>query len=143
MYDAVVTCFFLDTAHNVIQYLETIWDVLAEDGVWVHLGPLQWHWSDAKMYEGKEEMSIEVGFDAMVEIAKRIGFEFDFDAREFDEAIASSGNVVRGDPDDVDPKTILTHLRVPYMSNPLSMRPQLYDCGFFVASKRGISDSQL
>lgn len=136
MYDAVVTCFFLDTGHNVIQYLETIWDALAADGVWVHLGPLQWHWSDANTYEGNEEMSIEIGFDAVVEIAKRIGFEFDFDAREFDEAIASSGNVAPGDPDDADPKTILTRLRVPYMSNPLSMRPQVYDCGFFVASKR-------
>ena len=135
MYDAVVTCFFLDTGHNVIQYLETIWDVLAEGGVWVHLGPLQWHWSDAKMYEGDEEMSIEIGFDAVVEIAKRIGFEFDFDAREFDD-LASS--VAPGDPDeDTQPKTILTRVRVPYMSNPLSMRPQVYDCGFFLASKRG------
>ena len=101
----------------------------------LHLGPLQWHWSDAKMYEGDEEMSIEIGFDAVVEIAKRIGFEFDFDAREFDD-LASS--VAPGDPDeDTQPKTILTRVRVPYMSNPLSMRPQVYDCGFFLASKRG------
>jgi hypothetical protein len=87
------------------------------------------------MYEGDEEMSIEIGFDAVVEIAKRIGFEFDFDAREFDD-LASS--VAPGDPDeDTQSKTILTRVHVPYMSNPLSMRPQVYDCGFFLASKRG------
>jgi len=27
-FDAVVTCFFLDTAHNVVEYMEIIWRVL-------------------------------------------------------------------------------------------------------------------
>ena len=161
MYDAVVTCFFLDTSHNVIQYLETIWDVLAAGGVWVHLGPLQWHWSDANMYEGNEEMSIEVGLDAVVEIAKKIGFVFEFDAREFGDerhdvdvhpGVHPDVHHAPNDSDDSDDSdasnddlvsvsdqtSILTRLRVPYMSNRLSMRPQVYDCAFFVARKPSI-----
>lgn len=27
-FDAVVTCFFIDTAHNVVAYMQTIWEVL-------------------------------------------------------------------------------------------------------------------
>ena len=27
-FDAVVTCFFLDTAHNVFEYMDVIWHVL-------------------------------------------------------------------------------------------------------------------
>lgn len=38
MFDSVVTVFFLDTAHNVIAYIETIYDVLKPGGYWVNLG---------------------------------------------------------------------------------------------------------
>lgn len=43
-FDAVVTCFFIDTAHNVIEYMETIWRVLkvrvqvAKGGQWYQRG---------------------------------------------------------------------------------------------------------
>ena len=40
-FDAVVTCFFIDTAHNVLEYLETVWKILTPRGIWVNLGPLQ------------------------------------------------------------------------------------------------------
>lgn len=42
-YSAVVTCFFLDTATTVYDYLTTISTILSPRGVWVNLGPLQWH----------------------------------------------------------------------------------------------------
>lgn len=38
MFDSVVTVFFLDTAHNVIAYIETIYDILKPGGYWVNLG---------------------------------------------------------------------------------------------------------
>mgnify|MGYP000359393137 CR=1 FL=1 len=34
-WDVFVTCFFLDTAPNVIEYIETIWRILKPGGVWV------------------------------------------------------------------------------------------------------------
>lgn len=42
-YDGIVTCFFLDTATNIYEYLWTIQQVLRVGGAWVHVGPLQWH----------------------------------------------------------------------------------------------------
>ncbi|XP_042278145.1 carnosine N-methyltransferase isoform X2 [Thunnus maccoyii] len=36
-WDCVATCFFIDTAHNVIQYVETIWNILKPGGVWINL----------------------------------------------------------------------------------------------------------
>lgn len=42
-FDVVATCFFVDTAHNIIDYLKTIRNVLKEGGVWINIGPLHWH----------------------------------------------------------------------------------------------------
>lgn len=41
MWDCVATCFFIDTAHNVLDYIETIWNILKPGGVWINLGKLQ------------------------------------------------------------------------------------------------------
>jgi len=32
-WDAVVTCFFLDTAHNIVEYIEIISKILKDGGV--------------------------------------------------------------------------------------------------------------
>ena len=43
-YDFVVTAFFLDTAYNVYEYLETIKNLLRKrKGIWINVGPVQWH----------------------------------------------------------------------------------------------------
>lgn len=42
-FDSVVTVFFLDTAHNVIAYIETIYDILKPGGYWVNLGNVTLH----------------------------------------------------------------------------------------------------
>jgi len=44
-WDAVVTCFFLDTAPVVIEYIEAIHRLLRPGGVWVNFGPLLYHWA--------------------------------------------------------------------------------------------------
>ena len=41
-YDAVVTCFFLDTCKEIIEYLEIIAGLLAPGGTWINLGPLNY-----------------------------------------------------------------------------------------------------
>lgn len=112
-YNAVVTCFFLDTAHNVIEYMEILWDVLEPGGIWIHFGPLQWHWADAHTYLSEEEISIEVPLDKVVEIAKNIGFVFDDD----------------------DDDGMKDGIPCPYMSTIHGMRPQVYDCAFWKARK--------
>lgn len=39
-YDVVLTYFFIDTARNLVSYLDTIKRVLRKGGYWVNLGPL-------------------------------------------------------------------------------------------------------
>jgi carnosine N-methyltransferase len=54
-FDAVATVFFLDTAPNVIRYLEVIRNCLKPGGVLVNTGPLLWHFeNNAPGNHGKE-----------------------------------------------------------------------------------------
>jgi carnosine N-methyltransferase len=43
MYDAVTTIFFIDTAPNVLRYIESVFNCLKHGGIWINLGPLKWH----------------------------------------------------------------------------------------------------
>lgn len=64
----MVTCFFIDTAHNIVQYLETLWTVLRPGGLWVNIGPLLYHYADS------EEDSIELPWDMVKVVAAKVGF---------------------------------------------------------------------
>eukprot|EP00586_Coscinodiscus_wailesii_P014437 CAMPEP_0172515712 /NCGR_PEP_ID=MMETSP1066-20121228/270010_1 /TAXON_ID=671091 /ORGANISM="Coscinodiscus wailesii, Strain CCMP2513" /LENGTH=466 /DNA_ID=CAMNT_0013296861 /DNA_START=268 /DNA_END=1668 /DNA_ORIENTATION=- len=44
-WQGVASCFFLDTAPNIIDYLKVIYDMLDEGGIFVNFGPLLFHWS--------------------------------------------------------------------------------------------------
>ena len=39
-WDSVVTCFFIDTAHNIVEYIEIIWKILKDGGVRLNLVPI-------------------------------------------------------------------------------------------------------
>ena len=69
-FDAVLTCFFLDTAHNALRYLETIGATLRRGGLWLHLGPLLWHWADG----GYAEQSVELSLSELHRAARLLGF---------------------------------------------------------------------
>ncbi|KAG6002763.1 hypothetical protein E4U21_002786 [Claviceps maximensis] len=45
-YDAVASLFFLDTAPNLIRYLEVIRHCLRPGGILINVGPLQWHFEN-------------------------------------------------------------------------------------------------
>ena len=45
-FDAVACCFFLDTAKNILDYLDTIRFCLKKGGTLTSIGPLLWHWVD-------------------------------------------------------------------------------------------------
>ncbi|KAJ8116140.1 hypothetical protein OPT61_g2372 [Boeremia exigua] len=42
-FDVVATVFFIDTAPNVIRYIEAVRNCLKSGGIWINLGPLLWH----------------------------------------------------------------------------------------------------
>jgi carnosine N-methyltransferase len=46
-FDAIVTMFFIDTAPNLIRYIDTVRNCLRPKGVWINVGPLLWHSDDA------------------------------------------------------------------------------------------------
>jgi carnosine N-methyltransferase len=72
-WDAVATCFFIDTAHNVVEYLEIIANCLKPGGVWVNFGPLLFHWSDARAYLDDDELSVEMSLADVERVAESVG----------------------------------------------------------------------
>ncbi|KAG4137682.1 hypothetical protein ERO13_D07G086600v2 [Gossypium hirsutum] len=80
VWDAVVTCFFIDTAHNIIEYIEIISRILKEGGlvgwqVWINFGPLLYHFAD--MYGQEDDMSIELSLEDVKKIAFHYGFKLE------------------------------------------------------------------
>lgn len=71
LWNAVLTCFFIDTAKNVVNYLRIIHRVLAPGGIWINLGPLLWHYENSS----NGEPSIELSLDEVKALARKIGFE--------------------------------------------------------------------
>jgi len=71
MWDAVMTCFFIDTAKNIVNYLRIIHRLLAPDGVWINLGPLLWHFENNSTHD----LSIEFDLAEVKRLARSIGFE--------------------------------------------------------------------
>ncbi|BFZ54931.1 hypothetical protein PYCC9005_001968 [Savitreella phatthalungensis] len=128
-FDAVVTSFFIDTAHDPMMYMRSISDVLRPGGIWCNLGPLQWHWEGgagrrdrddgsalgiagrrAVSEEGEFIGSIELAMDELLDLLP--SFDFDLIKQE-------------------------DHPGVPYMSDARGLHPNLYNCKFFLARKRG------
>ncbi|XP_014240622.1 carnosine N-methyltransferase [Cimex lectularius] len=68
-WDCVATCFFIDCANNIYTFIEKIYNVLKPGGVWINLGPLQYHYSTSL-----NEDSIEPSFEVVTEIIKSLGF---------------------------------------------------------------------
>jgi len=70
-WDAIMTCFFIDTAKNIVNYLRIIHRILAPGGVWINLGPLLWHWEN----NNTNDPSIELDLEELKNLARTIGFE--------------------------------------------------------------------
>jgi carnosine N-methyltransferase len=111
VFSVVVTVFFLDTAANVLKYIETIHHVLETNGVWINLGPLAWHFEpDAD--SSRPGGNIELTLTELITVILRSGFKFE-----------SGPNL--------DQHTIST----PYMANSRGMLTYMYDAEFWVARK--------
>jgi len=112
-FDAVATCFFIDTARNVLAYLDAIWAALRPGGLWVNCGPLLWHWADSHTYLPAGELSVELPLDALLSAAAALGFEL----LKKEDGVAAA-----------------------YMADPLSMHKTVYDAVFFVMRKPAGAD---
>jgi len=70
--DVVLTCFFMDCAHNVLDFIALIRKVLKPGGRWINLGPLLYHFADV----GGED-SIEPPWEVVRALISDAGFEFE------------------------------------------------------------------
>lgn len=68
-WDCVATCFFIDCANNIIDFVEIIYNILKPGGIWINLGPLLYHFSDML-----NENSIEPTYEDLIVIIKSCGF---------------------------------------------------------------------
>ncbi|KAK4162751.1 N2227-like protein-domain-containing protein [Cladorrhinum sp. PSN259] len=91
-YDAVATVFFLDTAPNLMRYLEAIMHCLKPGGILVNIGPLLWHFegqvprhihddgdteSECNMTGITEPGSFELTDDEVMALVEAMGFEIE------------------------------------------------------------------
>jgi carnosine N-methyltransferase len=68
-WESVLTCFFIDTAHNVCEYIRRISELLTPGGAWINMGPLLWHFSDMA-----NEVSVELTWDELRRLIVGAGF---------------------------------------------------------------------
>jgi carnosine N-methyltransferase len=115
-FSVVVTVFFIDTAANVLKYIDTIHHVLERGGVWINLGPLAWHFEsdpgDAHTNPRTGGGNIELTLTEVIQVILKSGFKFE----------TGEG---------LDQHTIST----PYMANSKGMLTYVYDAEFWVARK--------
>ena len=99
-----VTCFFLDTARNVVEYLQTIHGLLKPGGLWINCGeasssppsflpkkrfliiatlatttkkgPTLWHFEN-----DRDASSLELPLEDVKAVARKIGFEISVRSR--------------------------------------------------------------
>lgn len=71
-WDCVATCFFIDTAHNIIEYVERLWKILKPGGVWINFGPLLYHFEDIP-----NEKSFELSYTDLRSIILSFGFQIE------------------------------------------------------------------
>ncbi|KAK3703310.1 hypothetical protein LTR37_014522 [Vermiconidia calcicola] len=135
-YDAVATCFFIDTAPNVIRYIETIKHCLKPGGIWINLGPLLWHFESSLTPAQKDRQrgtddgpktedhasniateqgigepgSFELSNDEVIALLQQLGFEI---LERRDAPAGATG----------------------YMQDPRSMLQNVYRPAFWVAKK--------
>jgi len=81
-WDAVLTCFFVDTAKNIFLYIRTIANIIRPGGIWSNLGPLLYHYA-----EQPDAISIELSWE---EVRPAIAKYFDFKEEDRSKAYYST-----------------------------------------------------
>ncbi|KAI6246538.1 Carnosine N-methyltransferase [Erysiphe necator] len=88
-FDAVASVFFLDTARNVVRYIETIKNCLRIGGLLVNLGPLLWHFENTPLETSETEQdnhedhgiaepgAVELTDDEVVTLVEKFGFRIE------------------------------------------------------------------
>ncbi|KAK9490062.1 N2227-like protein-domain-containing protein [Lipomyces doorenjongii] len=90
-WDVITTVFFLDTAHNVLEYIDVISQALKNSdgtGYWINFGPLLYHFEEEQNFSSavarapndvdqQDGISIELPLDYLISIVEKCGFVFE------------------------------------------------------------------
>lgn len=131
-FDAVVTVYFIDTAPNLIRYIETIRNCLKEGGIWVNVGPLLWHFEDRIVdkhdvrTEDEDEDESEDREKDKAGIAEPGSFEL-----TNEEVLA----LVQNMGFDIITGSVLPSTAGGYIQDPDSMLQNMYNCSHWIARK--------
>lgn len=135
VFDAVTTCFFIDTAPNLIAYIETVRNCLKRGGVWINLGPLLWHFeSESPQKKSSSSSSSETG-----------GGNAGRERQDRDQGIGEAGSFELADEEVVKLVEhfgfeIVEHEPVAgeagYIQDPRSMLQNMYKPSFWMARKK-------
>jgi carnosine N-methyltransferase len=69
-WDAVLTCFFVDTARNIFDYVEALRRALRPNGWWFNLGPLTYHWA-----HDRDVPALELSYEQLRLVVRAAGFD--------------------------------------------------------------------
>lgn len=69
-FEAILSSYFIDTAHNIVEYFEVFYKILKKGGILINFGPLVYHYS-----ERVDLVSIELSWEDIKLEAKLIGFK--------------------------------------------------------------------
>lgn len=129
VFDAVVSIFFIDTAPNLIAYVETVRNCLIDGGIWINVGPLLWHFDEKTTRQPDEDKhhndmtngtnsgiaepgSFELTDDEVILLLEKMGFEI------------------------VTHEILASGLGLGYIQDPESMLQNLYQCSHWIARKK-------
>lgn len=125
-YDAVASVFFLDTAPNLIRYLETIYYCLQPGGALINIGPLLWHFENNAPGNHGHDDDGDGEHDASNSSGIADPGSFELSAEEVMALVEKIGFVVETKESDI---------RAPYIQDPKSMLQTIYHATFWVARK--------
>lgn len=127
-WDALLSCFFLDTAPVALEYVDAIYRLLKPGAPWINLGPLLYHWVPSS----SADLDVVVGTKGlMADFDDRYSQSLEFSWYELRHAIQERGFVILREE----------WRRCTYTANVRSMMKTDYDCIFFTALKPAPKDT--
>ena len=146
-FNAVTTVFFIDTAPNLIAYIETIKNCLRHNGVWINLGPLLWHFgnkTDEAKNKGNDDNDKNVEDLYKNKLGDHSGLPSTITPSKLQTniGIAEPGSVELSEDEVLKLVQYYgfiierhEYLRMGYIQNPNSMLQHEYRPGFWIARK--------
>ncbi|KAI1639736.1 N2227-domain-containing protein [Biscogniauxia mediterranea] len=124
VYDAVASVFFLDTAPNLIRYLQVIRNCLKPGGVLINVGPLLWHWENH--VPGHHGYDGDGDYDENNSLGIADPGSFELSNQEVVLLVEKMGFTIE--------KQDFVH--APYVQDPDSMLQTVYQASHWIARKR-------